>query len=90
MSSAAAETPRPSLTASGLPRRRRVTAAADEAAPGGGDVVNREPERPAEADWSGEAGRPARQTAAGLGAWQRGTRSGRATVPPESEGKSQA
>ncbi|HZE30845.1 MAG TPA: hypothetical protein VE198_05330, partial [Actinoallomurus sp.] len=39
---------------------------------------------------AGEVGRSARQTAGDLGAWQRGTRSGRATVPPESEGKSQA
>ncbi|GAB2803100.1 sensor histidine kinase [Actinoallomurus bryophytorum] len=39
---------------------------------------------------AGEAGRSARQTAGDLGAWQRGTRSGRATVPTESEGKSQA
>jgi len=28
--------------------------------------------------------------AAGMGAWQRGTRSGRANVPPDSEGNPQA
>jgi signal transduction histidine kinase len=81
------ETPqKPSLTAGGLPRRRRVTAAVAQppsttARPGAGESGPRER--------LGESAR-ARQTAAGLGAWQRGTRSGRATVTPDSEGESQA
>ncbi|MCQ0005155.1 hypothetical protein LUX73_10985 [Actinomadura madurae] len=32
--------------------------------------------------------RPARETAAGLGAWQRGTRSGRAAASPGADGPS--
>jgi hypothetical protein len=61
-------------TANGLPRRRRVSLETDQAAP-----VSERPD-------AGPSTRPARKTAAGLGAWQRGTRSGRATVPPDSEG----
>lgn len=73
----------PSLTAGGLPRRRRAPArAAREAEPAAAEPDRRAP--------SGEPRQPSRKTAAGLGAWQRGTRSGRATVPPDSEGESQA
>ncbi|HEY8481718.1 MAG TPA: ATP-binding protein [Spirillospora sp.] len=61
-------------TASGLPKRSRVAVAER---PGGGD-----------ADGGSGGGawpppRPARETAAGLGAWQRGTRSGRAAGRPD-------
>jgi hypothetical protein len=65
------------LTAGGLPKRRR-------GAPS---------EQPHVAERSGQnarmPGRPARETAAGMGAWQRGTRSGRANVSPDSEGNPQ-
>jgi Histidine kinase-like ATPase domain len=92
-----------SLTAGGLPRRRRAAADAGQSQP----AARSQPAAPSPAASSpaasstesdqqypavqaGEVGRSARQTAGDLGAWQRGTRSGRATVPPESEGKSQA
>ncbi|GAA4497694.1 sensor histidine kinase [Actinoallomurus oryzae] len=80
---------KPSLTANGLPRRRRVSGATagstdTASAPA---AVPEQRTQPREVP-SGEPVRPARRTAAGLGAWQRGTRSGRATVPPDSEGKS--
>src|SRR5690606_26746306 len=62
-------------TASGLPKRSRIAVA----------------ERPVEREDGGAGGgsgggewpppRPARETARGLGAWQRGTRSGRAAGP---------
>ncbi|MFB4311567.1 ATP-binding protein [Actinomadura sp. GTD37] len=55
-------------TPGGLPKRSRAAVA--EAAPGAPAAG----ERP--------AARPPRETAAGLGAWQRGTRSGRAATPP--------
>jgi hypothetical protein len=85
---APAEAPQqPSLTASGLPRRRRASGA-EPSAPQPQPQTAGPEERSAPAP--GEPGRPARQTAAGLGAWQRGTQAGRATVPPDSEGKSQA
>jgi Histidine kinase-like ATPase domain len=80
----------PSLTAGGLPRRRRATAdplAVDEAA---GQAVSPQAEQPAPLPVPTSSREPDRRTAAGLGAWQRGTKSGRATVPPDSEGKSQA
>jgi hypothetical protein len=88
----APEPARPSLTAGGLPRRRRASAATDAAPLGAGaarpDVpVARAPGSPPPA---AEPRQPSRKTAAGLGAWQRGTRSGRATVPSDSEGESQA
>ncbi len=67
----------PAKTAGGLPKRRRVSTAPKDADKQ--DVPQ-----------AGASGRPARQVAAGMGAWQRGTRSGRATVPPDSEGKPQA
>jgi hypothetical protein len=83
---APAEAPQqPSLTASGLPRRRRASGG-EPSAPQPQTAGPEERSAPA----PGEPGRPARQTAAGLGAWQRGTQAGRATVPPDSEGKSQA
>jgi len=63
---AAVAPPAPELTAQGLPKRRRQ--AADEAAP--------EPSAPLAAP-----AEPSRRKAAGLGAWQRGTRSGRAVSP---------
>lgn len=88
----------PSLTAGGLPRRRRVSAGAGQT-PGAGrsasEALQPEPvevkaqEHDPRAP-SGEPRMPSRKTAAGLGAWQRGTRSGRATVPVDSEGESQA
>jgi hypothetical protein len=80
----------PSLTAGGLPRRRRATAetpAVDGAAGQAAAAEDQESDsRPAPVS----SREPDRRAAAGLGAWQRGTRSGRATVPPDSEGKSQA
>ena len=78
----------PSLTAGGLPRRRRAEIpAVDEAAGQGVAAQDQEPDSLPAPVSSRE---PDRRAAAGLGAWQRGTRSGRATVPPDSEGKSQA
>jgi hypothetical protein len=80
----------PSLTAGGLPRRRRASGGqppAPQPQPRTAGLDERSVPAPDEPD---EPGRPARQTAAGLGAWQRGTQAGRATVPPDSEGKSQA
>jgi hypothetical protein len=66
-------------TPGGLPKRSRV-------------AVTERPAEPAEPA-AGQTGapdagdrppaRPARETAAGLGAWQRGTRSGRAATPPD-------
>ncbi|WP_067901777.1 sensor histidine kinase [Actinomadura chibensis] len=67
----------PASTAGGLPKRSRVAVAepppadappADTAAAG--------------TDEAAPPARPARETAKGLGAWQRGTRSGRAATPP--------
>jgi signal transduction histidine kinase len=55
-------------TAGGLPKRRRVESG--ETPPAEGSPAD----RPA---------RPAKETAAGLGAWQRGTRSGRAATPSD-------
>ncbi|RAY15717.1 ATP-binding protein [Actinomadura craniellae] len=67
----AAREDRAGQTSSGLPKRRRMEVAAAVA-------PSPEPaDRPA---------RPAREIAAGMGAWQRGTRSGRA-APLDSEGK---
>ncbi|POM25245.1 Histidine kinase-, DNA gyrase B-, and HSP90-like ATPase [Actinomadura rubteroloni] len=59
-------------TPGGLVKRRRVSAAPAETSGLSGPA----PARP---------GRPARDVAAGMGAWQRGTRSGRATAPPDSD-----
>src|SRR5262249_57766190 len=63
-------------TAHGLPKRRRVTATGngtgEQPLPSGGA--------------SAPSTRPARETAAGMGAWQRGTRAGRSIVSPDSEG----
>jgi hypothetical protein len=63
-------------TRGGLPRRRRHEPVVEQAAS--------TPSAPLPA-----AG-PAKKTAIGLGAWQRGTRSGRAVPPPVAEGNSQA
>ncbi|ASU81914.1 ATP-binding protein [Nocardiopsis gilva YIM 90087] len=61
---------------SGLPRRRRLEAAEPPPAEKNAAPV------------ADQSGRPAQDVAAGMGAWQRGTRSGRADdAPPESEGK---
>ncbi|MFD0688232.1 ATP-binding protein [Actinomadura fibrosa] len=68
-------------TAGGLPKRSRA-AVAERAADTGGDGGDA-----ADPDAWREPARPARETAAGLGAWQRGTRSGRAGTPPGVEGK---
>jgi len=65
-------------TAGGLPKRRRR---AVEEAP-----VARPPAATADTP----SGRPARQVAAGLGAWQRGTKSGRGSTSSDSEGTSTA
>jgi signal transduction histidine kinase len=60
-------------TEHGLPKRSRVAVADRTPEPD-------EPDAPAPAGWA-EPVRPPRETAAGLGAWQRGTRSGRAGTP---------
>jgi hypothetical protein len=62
-------------TPGGLPRRRRRD-----------PVVDQSSQTPPPAPVST---RPAERTAAGLGAWQRGTRSGRALPPPVAEGNTQ-
>jgi hypothetical protein len=74
----------PAKTAGGLPKRRRVGAAPKA------DVRQDAEAQPETGAQPTAPARPARQIAAGMGAWQRGTRSGRATVPPDSEGKPQA
>jgi hypothetical protein len=92
---AAEASSRPGLTAGGLPRRRRASAtdvnqAVDPAATvavRSDSITYGEPAGPA---LSADPRPPSRRTAAGLGAWQRGTRSGRATDPPDSEGDPQA
>ncbi|TDD92178.1 ATP-binding protein [Actinomadura darangshiensis] len=73
-------------TAGGLPKRSRV-AVAERPADAAGDTAGGGPEE-AGARGTGEwpAARPARETAAGLGAWQRGTRSGRAAAAPDADG----
>ncbi|MFG2015223.1 ATP-binding protein [Actinomadura geliboluensis] len=67
-------------TAGGLPKRSRVAVAERPAEPEGDAAAE-----PDTGDSGGAAvpppPRPARETAAGLGAWQRGTRSGRAATP---------
>jgi signal transduction histidine kinase len=90
---APAESSGEARTAGGLPRRRRVSAAADPSHEPASAPVRPEPAtygEPAGPAPSAEPRPPSRKTAAGLGAWQRGTRSGRATVPPDSERKAQA
>ncbi|WP_329094405.1 ATP-binding protein [Actinomadura citrea] len=73
---AAADVP---ATPGGLPKRTRVAVAErpaeDEEPPAAPDPGAQPPPL-----------RPARETAAGLGAWQRGTRSGRASTPSDGEG----
>ncbi|NDU75163.1 hypothetical protein GWI34_21395, partial [Actinomadura sp. DSM 109109] len=66
-------------TPGGLPKRTRVAVAERPA---------RDEEPPAAPDPGAQPPplRPARETAAGLGAWQRGTRSGRAAGPSGTEG----
>ncbi|MBO2458827.1 sensor histidine kinase [Actinomadura violacea] len=64
-------------TEHGLPKRSRVAVADRTPEPDEPDTAD----APAPAAWA-EPARPARETAAGLGAWQRGTRSGRAGTPP--------
>ncbi|MCO5970405.1 ATP-binding protein [Actinoallomurus soli] len=59
------------VTANGLPKRRRVTDTGEQPAPS----IEPPPST-----------RPPREIAAGMGAWQRGTRAGRATGSPDSEG----
>ncbi|WP_199487471.1 ATP-binding protein [Actinomadura spongiicola] len=58
-------------TAGGLPKRTRAAVPRPPAGTDAPDAGERPPPR------------PARETAAGLGAWQRGTRSGRASTPPD-------
>ncbi|MBO2436617.1 sensor histidine kinase [Actinomadura nitritigenes] len=70
----AADAPDVPSTEHGLPKRSRVAVADRAPEPD-------EPDAPAPAAWA-EPVRPPRETAAGLGAWQRGTRSGRAGTPP--------
>ncbi|MBO2455245.1 ATP-binding protein [Actinomadura barringtoniae] len=73
-------------TAGGLPKRRRLPAAGPPAA-----EPSEASEASGESTSGGETAEPqpgrARATAAGLGAWQRGTRSGRAAATPDDEGK---
>ncbi|MFL6057221.1 MAG: ATP-binding protein [Actinoallomurus sp.] len=59
------------VTANGLPKRRRVSDTGEQPAPS----IEAQPST-----------RPPREIAAGMGAWQRGSRAGRATGSPESEG----
>lgn len=74
------------VTAGGLPKRQRVADAGQSPTPPDG--------QPLPAGEPAQSGRPpglsARESAAGLGAWRRGTQSGRATVPSDSEGNPQA
>jgi signal transduction histidine kinase len=77
----------PSFTPSGLPRRRRAATAARQA---DGRTPGTHDQEPDPAPTVTESEELSRRTAAGMGAWQRGTRSGRANVPLDSEGKSQA
>jgi hypothetical protein len=66
-------------TAGGLPKRSRVAVAErPPAAEPPADTAD----TAAGTDEAAPPARPARETAKGLGAWQRGTRSGRATAPP--------
>jgi hypothetical protein len=73
------------LTASGLPKRSRVRPADEQQPTTAGPATPATPAGQA-ADGDGLPVRPSRETAAGMGAWQRGTRSGRATTPSEGEG----
>ncbi|WP_433467652.1 ATP-binding protein [Spirillospora sp. CA-128828] len=68
-------------TPGGLPKRSRVAVAERPAGTAGEDAGTGTRD-------TGEhpAARPARDTAAGLGAWQRGTRSGRAAASPDDDG----
>ncbi|MFI0356060.1 ATP-binding protein [Actinomadura sp. 9N407] len=73
----AGEAPRETMSTSarttgGLPKRRRAEPSGMSTPAG---------------DVAGTPARPARETAAGLGAWQRGTRSGRDAAPSDEEGK---
>ncbi len=65
-------------TSTGLPKRRRREPVAEASS-------SAQPSHAAQP----LSGRPARQTAAGLGAWQRGTRTGRGTTPTDTEGTHQ-
>ncbi|MBB5907716.1 ATP-binding protein [Actinoalloteichus hymeniacidonis] len=77
----ALETPQhtPASTAGGLPKRRRHTPRTD-----------RSPSSEQTLPPSAPSARPAGETAAGMGAWQRGTRSGRIIDSSDSEGNTQA
>ncbi|MFI0483081.1 ATP-binding protein [Actinomadura sp. 9N215] len=68
-------------TAGGLPKRSRVATARRTGGTTGGAA------KAAPAGGAEPAARPPRETAAGLGAWQRGTRSGRAAAPPDLDGR---
>ncbi|WP_141577880.1 ATP-binding protein [Actinomadura sp. WMMA1423] len=71
-------------TPGGLPKRTRVAVAER---PAGAAADAGDEEAPAAPDPGARPpARPARETAAGLGAWQRGTRSGRASAPSDAEG----
>ncbi|WP_433334905.1 ATP-binding protein [Spirillospora sp. CA-294931] len=59
----------PQVTAGGLAKRRRA------------QVITTDQAVPADRTTTERPSRPAREIAAGMGAWQRGTRSGRATAP---------
>ncbi|ONI91653.1 ATP-binding protein [Actinosynnema sp. ALI-1.44] len=65
-------------TPGGLPKRKRREPAGEQAA------------APSAPPGSPGAARPSEQIAAGLGAWQRGTRSGRTASPTAAEGNPQA
>jgi signal transduction histidine kinase len=71
--------PAQETTSSGLPKRQRRGSAAQ---PAGAAKPPDTEEKP--------VGRPPERTAAGLGAWQRGTRSGRNTTPSDVEGHQEA
>jgi signal transduction histidine kinase len=77
-----AAAPPAASTAGGLPKRSRVALAERPAEPEGGEGEAGAPGVPDGEDAAAPPPpRPPRETAAGLGAWQRGTRSGRAATP---------
>ncbi|MBE1530912.1 ATP-binding protein [Actinomadura algeriensis] len=80
------------VTAGGLPKRSRVAVAerdagrAEEQTSGAADATDAAAPARAAGDGEEPPARPAREIAAGLGAWQRGTRSGRAGASPGEAG----
>lgn len=82
--------PEPPRTTSGLPRRRRVSAEPARASDGPSSDARPSPDDQGEKDETSSPSERARRAATGMGAWQRGTRSGRATAAPDPEGNPQA